>query len=295
MERLAMDKDQSDAMNAYLGKNIRQADGASSLLKSTSEWLNNGKIRELVAIWLLRKNGPDFPVEADHTLGMTAAVDQVLPEAEVLALFEEEMALDPQFGAWIRDGFLSSYRNEDFLDYPAETIGGLIGAEIRERGFDLTFGRGEKPLPTGLNPYQYFRLRMQQTHDFEHIVTGGQFNSLGEINVTFGRAANQSRHLSPKLASALNAYMMFAGLRMVTRSLLHYPETWVTALRGLEQGIRVGLASPPFWYFKWEEVFDKTPAEARRHFGMPEVDMVESHHDSIIFREDPADLALAAE
>jgi len=290
-------KDEDDdqkKMDAYLGKNIRKVEPTSSLLQSTSPWLNNGKIRELIAVWLLRKNGPDFPVEADHTLGMAAAFGEVLPDAEVLALFEAEMAIDPKLDAWVKEGFISTYQNEDFLSYPAGTVGGLIGHQIRAHGFDLTLGLGNRT-PTGLNPLQYFRLRAGQAHDFEHIITGGQFNSLGEIAVTFGRAANQARHFSPKLASALNAYVTFAGLRMVTRSLLHYPQTWVTALRCLEQGIRVGLESPPFWSFKWEEVFEMTPAEARRHFGVPAIDFVESSADSVIFREDPPRLAEAAE
>ncbi len=289
-----MKNEDRKAMDAYLGKNIRSVEGTSSLLQSTSKWLNHGKIRELLAVWLLRKNGPDFPVEADHTLGMSPAFAEVLPDADVLALLQEEMAMNPALNAWIEEGFISTFRNEDFMAYPADTVGGLIGKAIREIGFDLTFGQGDKR-PEKLDPLQFFRLRARQSHDFEHIITGGQFNSIGEINVTFGRCANQSVHMSPKLASALNAYQMFSGLRVVTRSLLHYPETWVTALRCLEQGIRVGLESPPFWFFKWEEVLEMTPAEARRHFGVPAVEMVDSAQEAIVFREDPPTLAMAAE
>ncbi len=289
-----MKDDERKAMDAYLGKNIRKVEATSSLLQSTSRWLNNGKIREVLPIWLLRKNGPDFPVEADHTLGMSTAFGEVLPEAEVLALFEDEMAANPALDAWVRQGFVSTYRNDDFLKYPADTIGGLIGRQIRDFGFDLTLGMGDR-IPETLNPLQFFKLRTRQSHDFEHIITGGQFNSLGEIVVTFARCANQSQHMSPRLASALNAYQAFAGLRMITRSMLHYPETFVTALRCLEQGVEVGLASPPFWFFRWEDVFEMTPAQARRHFGMPEVEPVESERESVIFREDPPSLAAAAE
>ena len=57
------------ALDAYLGKNIRLEAPTSSLMKSTSEWLNHPIIREVLPIWLLRKNGPDFPVEADHRFG----------------------------------------------------------------------------------------------------------------------------------------------------------------------------------------------------------------------------------
>ena len=277
-----MKTDERKALDAYLGKNIRKVAPTSSLLQSTSRWLNHAKIRELVAVWMLRRNGPDFPVEADHTLGMSPAFAEVLPDAEVALLLEHERAINPELDAWFNQGFVSTYRNDDFLKYPAGTVGGLIGHQIRHHGFDLTLGMGDT-IPESLTPLQYWRLRSRQAHDFEHIISGGQFNSLGEVAVTFARSANQSQHLSPELASAFNAYMMFAGLRMVTRSLLHYPETWVSTLRCLEQGIHVGLASPPFWYFRWEDVFELTPTEARRHFGVPEVDNVDTEHESAIF------------
>lgn len=268
---------------AYLGKNIRMAECTSSVPQSSSRWLNNAMVREVLPIWLLRKNGPDFPVEADHTLGLQSAFDQVLPEAEASALFMEELKVNPALADHVAQGFQPTWPNEHFLDYPEGTVGGIMGYQIREHGFDLTLGMG--PVPDDLTPFQYFRRRARLVHDFEHIVTGGQFTSIGEIVITMARVANMTEHLSPKLASAVNTYQAFSGLRMFTRSLLHYPEAFATALKCMEQGIHVGRNSPPFWAFKWEEVFDKTPAEARRHFGMPEVDFIESHRDEAIFRE----------
>jgi ubiquinone biosynthesis protein Coq4 len=279
-----MKTEQPSGFEAYLGRNVRLVESTGSLLQSSSKWLNNGKIRELLPVWLLRRNGPDFPVEADHTLGMAAAFDDVLPEAEVLALFMEEMALNPGLAKWVEERFVSTWRNEDFLAYPAGTVGGIMGHQIREHGFDLTLGMGDIDWHA-LNPLQYFRRRSRQAHDFEHILTGGEFTSIGEIVVTMARVANLTEHLSPKLASALNAYQAFSGLRMVTRAMLHYPEAFATALKCVEQGVNVGRRSPPYWLFKWEEVFEMTPADARRHFGVPEVDFIESARDEAYFRE----------
>ena len=128
----AMKIGERNAMDAYLGRNIRKVEVTSSLPQSTSEWLNSGKIRELLPIWLLRKNGPDFPVESDHTLGMAAAFGEVLPDSELLALLETEMALNPALEAWVREGFVSTFRNEGFLDFPADwPAAGLMDTEIR--------------------------------------------------------------------------------------------------------------------------------------------------------------------
>ena len=38
-----------------------------------------------------------------------------------------------------------------------------------------------------------------------------------------------------------------------------------------------------------------TPAEARVHFGAPAIDEVDTHREAILFRQDPEDIALAAE
>ena len=267
----------------YLGKNIRLTECTSSIPQSSSRWLNNAMVREVLPIWLLRKNGPDFPVEADHTLGLQAAFEQVLPEAEASALFMEELKINPVLARHVEQSRAPAWSNEQFLAYRAGTVGGIMGHQIREHGFDLTLGMG--PVPDDLTPFQHFRRCARLVHDFEHIVTGGQFTSIGEIVVTMARVANMTEHVSPKLASAVNAYQAFSGLRMFTRALLHYPEAFATALKCVEQGIHVGRNSPPFWQFQWDEVFEMTPTEARRHFGMPEVEFIESHRDEAIFRE----------
>ena len=282
------------ALDAYLGKNIRLEAPTSSLMKSTSEWLNHPIIREVIPIWLFRKNGPDFPVEADHTLGLSRAFDEVVPPSRVAELLEEERRINPEFDAWVNEGFVSTYDNEFFNQFEPGTVGGMIGYQIREHGFDLTLGVGNE-IPEKMTTLEYWKIRTRQSHDFEHILTGGQFNSLGEVAITWARVANQSRHLSPELAGAVNPYQAFAGLRMVTRAMIHYPETLVPTLRCLEQGIAVGLASPPFWFMKWEEVFHMSPAEARQHFGVPAIEEVDTHHEAILFRQDPEDIALAAE
>src|SRR5262245_47401556 len=60
----AMKTEKTTGLEAYLGRNVNLTQSTSSLPQSSSKWLNNGKIRELLPIWLLRRNGPDFPVEA---------------------------------------------------------------------------------------------------------------------------------------------------------------------------------------------------------------------------------------
>jgi ubiquinone biosynthesis protein COQ4 len=287
-------QDERAALDAYLGKNIRRANTESSLLASTSRWLNNGTLREVLMTWLLRKNGPDFPVEADHTLGLQQAVVEVMPDAEVEALMAHERTVNPAFRAFVEAGFVSQYRNEDFLPYAPGTVGGIIGRQIRDFGFDLTLGVDVSTTRPATD-LAFWRLRGRQTHDLEHIIAGGQFNSIGEIVPVFARAANNAEHLSPRLALAVNVYLVFSGLRMVTRSLLHYPEIWPKALECLEQGIKVGRASPPMFAYRYEDVLHLTPEAARAQFGVQHAYEVDSTREAAIFREDTPGLATAAE
>lgn len=284
-----------EAMDAYLGKGIKKIATESSVLRSTSRWLNNATIRDVVATWLLRKNGPDFPVEADHTLGLMTAIGEVQPDEEVNQLFEEERKVNPALDAWLEEGFISTYTNSDFEKYAPGTVGGIMGHQIRNHGFDITLGVDWANAPKPRTPYDYWRLRARQTHDFEHIVIGGQFNSIGEIPVIVARWANQAAHLGPKLNSALSVYLLFTGYRMISRSLLHYPEVFPKVLECIEQGIRVGRASAPIWMYKFEEVFDLTPEEARAKFGVKNAYEVESQREGAFFREEPFPLAEAAE
>jgi len=288
-----MENDKS-AVSAYLGKNIRRANTESSLLASTSRWLNNAALRDILTTWLLRKNGPDFPVEADHTLGMREATEQIIPPSEIEELMIEERRVNPAFDAFMEEKFFTPFRNNDFDQYAPGTVGGIIGRQIRDFGFDLTLGVDMSKVERPTTNFAYWKLRTGQTHDFEHILVGGQFNSIGEIVVIFAKASNTSIHIGPKLAQALNAYLLFSGMRMVSRSLLHYPETWPKALECLEHGLRVGRASAPMYAYRYEDVFHLSPEEARLKLGVRHAVEIDSEHASMIFREE-APLADAAE
>lgn len=279
----------------YLARGVKIAPAQSSLLASTSPWLNHAVIRELLAVWLLRRNGPDFPVEADHTLGMREAFEQVQSPAAVEALFVEERKINPRLNDWFSEGFISTYGNDDFGTYAPGTVGGIIGAQIRDHGFDITLGRDWKNLPPPASNLEYWHRRNGQTHDLEHVIVGGQFNSIGELVGYFVRLSNLHKYLSPKLASAINAYMLFSAARMIFRAMLHYPETWLKVLECIEQGIKCGLASEPVWEIKYEELLHLTPAEARVKAGIREAYDVDTVEASASFREENLALPVAAE
>jgi ubiquinone biosynthesis protein Coq4 len=61
---------------------------------------------------------------------------------------------------------------------------------------------------------------------------------------------------------------MLSSTRILTRAVLHYPQTWLTVLDALERGAQVGRESDPLYSLRWEAVFELTPEQARKKCGV---------------------------
>jgi len=118
------------------------------------------------------------------------------------------------------------------------------------------------------NQFEYYSLRSGQTHDFEHIVTGGNFDILGELVPYFARLANVPRFLDAELAGIVNAGQLLGAFRLMTRTVLHYQAAFPAALAAMQAGTRVGELSGPIFMARYEDVFHLPVAEAREALGI---------------------------
>jgi ubiquinone biosynthesis protein COQ4 len=284
--------DLKDAM-AYMAANVKKIGTSSVVPISSSKYLDHPIIRDVVATWMLRKNGPDFPVEADHTLGIHEALWEVQDQDRVEQLFIEERKKNPLFDAWCGERYFSPLTYEDFKKFPKDSVGGIMNRQIVEFGFQLQLGR--KEVGEIKTNYEYWRARNPQIHDFEHIITGGAFDSIGEIIPYFAKLSNMYKYLSPELANELNIAMVFGALRLVSRAGLHYPTIWLTVLECVERGIRVGMNSGPYFLFKYEDILHLTPVEARKVMNVNFVEEFDTAAASVIFREEGPRSTMAAE
>ena len=255
----------------YLARGVWQADTNSSVLVSSSKFLNNALLRDWVATHYLRKNGPDRAVPADN-LPLFAALDQVLDDGAIEELFAQERRSNAPLDRWLTEGVLSAYRKEQFRDYAPGTVGGIFYHFLVDNNAEIEFLPRTQPKTC----LEYFKLRHFETHDFEHIVTGAQFTLLGEIIPYWVNINNIFKYVSPELAGQLCVKYLLSSLRYLTRAMLHYPETWPTVSKCLELGLTVGQASECIFMFKYDDVFDLTPDEARRKLGVRNVFEVET-------------------
>lgn len=248
---------------AYLRQGLKRIATDSSVLVSSSRYLNNGMLRDWVSTHLLRRNGPDRPLPTDNAQ-LVGALSKIRDNDAVEEMFERERRINPQLDAWLTERFMSTYTLEDLKPLPPASVGGLMYRFITEENAQLDI----IPRGTPTSHFDYYTRRHLQTHDLVHIVCGGLFDSLGEVVPHWVALSNIFKHVSAELASELTVKLLFNSLRVISRSLLHYPETFPVVMECIAQGIAVGEASEPIFMMKYEHVLHLTPEAAREELGV---------------------------
>lgn len=256
---------------SYLMGGINKVSTESSLLVSSSRYLNDARVRDWVATHLLRRNGADVPTPSD-SIQLVQILREVQDIGHINALFAEERRKNPALDAWFKEGFISTFQIADLAHYGPETVGGIFHAQLTAHDLQIDLVPPHVPR----NDFEYFQLRAGQTHDLEHILGGGGFDFIGELVPYYMRLTNLFVHLSPELAGELSAFSIFGSTRILTRAVLHYPQTWLVAQNAVERGARVGRLSAPIYSMRYEDVFGLTPDEAREALGIRGAEFVDT-------------------
>ena len=248
----------------YLARGVNLLGTDSSVLVSSSKYLNHPKLREWIAFIALKKNGTDFPPAAEMHQLLTF-IDELRDFDHIEHMITEERKVNPRFDAWFNEWYVSSYKVEDLKDCAPGTVGGIYYKTATEGRYDIQIVPDYKPK----TQWQFYSLRSGQTHDYEHILTGGGFNYMGELIPYWFRLATIHTHIQNKeLAGEMSVLSIFGTMRYVIRTMLHYPQIWETALDCIQQGIRIGRESDPFWMAKMEDVWHTPLEEARAKLGI---------------------------
>jgi ubiquinone biosynthesis protein Coq4 len=248
----------------YLARGVNLLGTESSVLVSSSKYLDSPELREWIAFIALKKNGPDFPPAAEmHQL--LPILDKLRDFDRIEAMISAERKINPRFDAWFAEGFVSDYKVDDLKDCAPGTVGGIYYHTATAGNYEIQIVPNYKPQ----SQWQYYSLRSGQTHDYEHILTGGGFNYLGELIPYWFRLATIHTHIHDKeLAGEMSVLSIFGTMRYVIRTMLHYPQVWERALECIQQGIRVGRESEPFWMARMEDVWHVPLEAAREQLGV---------------------------
>ncbi len=267
----------------YFTSGIRQAEPTSSGLLSTSKYLNHPGLRDWLSTHFLRRNGPDIPIPSDTVMGLTQALDDLRDEKEMTRLIDIKKERSPKVRKWLNEERpYMSLTKEDFAKFDPDTFGGVYHRYITDNNYELNLGWGYEVPKDDLT---YIRIRSGQIHDFEHLMTGGQFNSLGELMPYYFRMSNPFSHFSPELAAGISQMYIFGGTRMVMRSFLHYPQTFPLVLDMITRAIRIGKESESTHMMNYEAALHLPIPEAREFLGFRHVEEIDSYDMDLIFTE----------
>ncbi|WP_375194182.1 hypothetical protein [Sphingobium sp.] len=248
----------------YLLRGVMPVSTDSSVLISSSKYLNNPRLREWLAMICLRKNGADMPPQAEmhEFIGI---LDSLRDYDAVEQMFTQERKVNPELDAWFSEGFVSTYTIDDFSQYAPGSLGGIFYEQMHSGNYEIQITPWREP-KTQLD---YYNLRSGQTHDFEHILCGGGFNFMGELVPYWYRLTNVPKFMkNPKLAAEVNLIQIFGSLRYTVRTMLHYPHVWPTCVNAIQRGMRVGQESDALFMKKLETVFHLPLGEAREALGV---------------------------
>ncbi len=270
--------DQADV--PYLMRGIQQVMTESSVLVSSSPYLNEPRLRDWIATHFLRQSGKDLPTTSD-AYQLHVILKDVFDHSRIEELFTEERTRSPELDRWFAEGFRSSFTLDQLLGYPEGSLGYTFGRYLADNGYQIDIVPQFDPR----SQFEYYSLRSGQTHDLEHIVTGGNFDILGELVPYFARLSNVPRFLGAELAGIVNTGQLLGALRIVTRTGLHYQQAFPIALKAMQAGMSVGEQSGPIFMARYEDVFHLPVAEAREALGIRGVMPVDTREASLAWPE----------
>ncbi len=277
----------SDASPIVYHHGRKKVPTPSSVLISSSPYLNDIRLREWISTETLRRNGPDYPLLFGIP-SMVEAIEQGRDQDGVDALIKAERRRNPLLDRWFGERFISSFTLADLERNPTGSIGRLLFEHMSSLGLspELTPQRMVDPDWMPASDIEFFTLRFNQIHDFFHILGEVGFDVLSEIWPTGLCTSNMFKHVSADLAGELLRLNTLTTFPWFIRTMLHYPAAWPTLWRNLSYGYEVGEQSDFLFTARFEDIWHLSPAETREAVGMRGVHgPVSSVEGSLIFGE----------
>jgi ubiquinone biosynthesis protein COQ4 len=175
---------------------------------------------------------------ANHPVS-AAAITYLKSDSEIAQLFAEQyIAPTPNL--------------ESLLKLPEDSLGFAYANHMRVANLDPEFYRKVEVQ----DDTSYLALRMRQTHDIWHTVTGFGTDPVGEIGL---QAFQLAQNRSPL------AVMLIAG---ITLNMIQMNSTITPLVRVIQRGYDMGDQANPFLAQKWEEAWEKPLTDWRSQLNV---------------------------
>lgn len=264
----------------YLQRGRKPVATTSSVLISSSKYMNDYRIREWVVTQCLKRNGRDYPATYGIPM-LIEAMREIQDHARIEALFHEARRTWRQLDKWLDERYLARIKREDLKSCPEGSVGGIWYKQLIGANMEVDIIPTFEPRSS----FEYFFLRGVQIHDIMHILGGGGFDGLGEIIPAYLKYGNLFRWFKPELAGLLNVQNTLLTVPMFIRGPLHYPELFPKMWELAEHGMRVGRESDALFLHRYEDFFDLPLDEARKKFGVRGAHTIDTSRESAYWDE----------
>ena len=238
---------------------------SSSILRSTSKYLNSPLLREVFCNEGLRHSGPDV-ISTSLIPDFYAAVEPLLDRVDLARMFEEDARRLPELAAWLRERYSGNITSDRVENCAPDTLGHGV-KQLLDKGFQLYFGR----LGPARDDFEYVRKRRAEIHDLEHIVTGIPTGLPGEMALYVANMVFTYAYFQPRLAKEIALISSFLFSTWTMRTSLHFPEVMPAICDAMQKGTIIGKRVRRPWFMeRWEDYLDWPLPRLRAHFDIPE-------------------------
>jgi ubiquinone biosynthesis protein COQ4 len=177
-------------------------------------------------------------------------IEDGLQSLEAYELAIEYVRSDPGMAQLMKERYLRHGKHDmdALLKLTEDTLGYCFARHLRDKGFDPDYFR-VREVHTDLD---YVLMRLRQTHDIWHIVTGFDTDPIGELGIKAVELAQTRRPMAAVVAAG-----------GVLRFLYKDPEHLGEALGAVSEGYQMGIKAKLLLAQKWEDHWERPLEEWR--------------------------------
>jgi ubiquinone biosynthesis protein Coq4 len=188
-------------------------------------------------------------------------IEDGLQNLEAYELAVEYVRSDPAMAQLMKERYLRHWAHDmdALLKLPEATLGYCFARQLRDKGFDPDYFR-VREVHTDLD---YVLMRLRQTHDIWHIVTGFDTDPISELGIKAVELAQTRRPMAAVVAAG-------GVLRFLYKDPDHLGEALCAVSEGYQMGIKAKLLLAQKWEDHWERPLEEwrtmlnlTPAGTR--------------------------------
>jgi ubiquinone biosynthesis protein COQ4 len=181
-------------------------------------------------------------------------IEDGMKQSEAMKVATKYMLAEPEIAALAQEKYLAPIPDiPQLLQCPTDSLGHAYATYINTSGFDPAFYRSMSID----DDTSYLLLRLRQTHDIWHVVTGFSTDVPGELGLKAFELAQTRRTMA--------GILMAGGF---LKCLLQTPTELDILLDRIAHGYRTGTQAKPLLAQKWEENWDKPLTEWRSELGL---------------------------